>query len=144
MLPPKHTLLTFRTKVRTYGPRSGCPPWQLVIQAHTSWLAVKETKLYENLTYSPHVARGYHVKITALRIYGTTYARKYYMKNPHSTHLCGARSRSSQLCFFLALKTTTMQDVLVRRPLSAESLLQAKELLPDRSTLVCVAKYVHS
>ena len=35
-----------------------------------------------------------------------------------------------------------MQDVLVCRPLSAESLCQAKELLPDRSTLVCVAKYV--
>ena len=45
---------------------------------------------------------------------------------------------------FLALKTTTMQDVLVCRPLSAESLRQAKELLPDRSTLVRVAKYVHS
>ena len=49
MSQPKHTLFTFRTKVRTVR-LSLRPSWQLV--------AVKETK------------------ITALRIYGTTYARK--------------------------------------------------------------------
>ena len=30
--------------------RSSCSSWQIVIQAHAMQLAVKETKLYENLT----------------------------------------------------------------------------------------------
>ena len=59
MSPPRHTLFTFHTKVRTVRLSFR----QLVIQAHAMQLAVKETKLYENLTYGPHVARGYRVKL---------------------------------------------------------------------------------
>ena len=33
----------------------------VVVQAHASWLP--EIKLYENLTYALHAARGYHVKL---------------------------------------------------------------------------------
>jgi len=54
----KHTLFTFRTKVRTV--------WLFFLATRLSSshkLAVKETKLYENLTYGPHATRGYRIKL---------------------------------------------------------------------------------
>ena len=58
ILPPKHNCHLLYA-------HSSCPSWlsfiAVVIQDDTSWLS--ETKLFENLTYVPHVARSYRVKL---------------------------------------------------------------------------------
>jgi len=59
----------------------------VIIQAHASWLS--ETKLYENVTYVPHAARGYRAKVQRQE-----YTERHmpdsndniYMKNRISTH----------------------------------------------------------
>ena len=83
--------------------RSGCPSWlslkTVVIQAHDA------TKLYEILLASTCGPRLSH-KITALRIYGTMYARKKitYEKSPFDSLAWGSltfapiRSFQNSMC----------------------------------------------
>ena len=46
---------------------------------HSPKLAAREIKLYETLTYGPHVSHGYCIKLQNARYI-------YYMKNHCSTH----------------------------------------------------------
>ena len=76
--------------------RSGCHPWvpfiTVAIQAHPSLLP--EHKLYQNLTYSPHAARGYRVKLQR-QIYGTTLRQKIIGARVSEPHTCEFNGRIS-------------------------------------------------
>ena len=61
MSPPKHTLFTFHTKVRSTVRLSFLAT--RYSSSHYTLLSKKKTKLYENLTYGPHAARVYRIKL---------------------------------------------------------------------------------
>ena len=76
--------------------RSSCPFWQLVIQDHASCLSKKLscTKILLTVHMWPvPIALNYSVE----NIRNDICHKIIYMKNPNSTHQCGACSRSPQL-----------------------------------------------